>query len=184
MARELIRQGGRSARIQQAVHEAVGALLSRMDRAQVTVPMIAEAAGVTPSTIYRRWGDLPALLADVAVQRLRPIGDPEDTGSASGDLQAWLIQYIDEMSSPVGRALVRDVLGAGQGDQAAPCWRYTYDQLGVIADRAAGRGEPSFAIEAVVDDVVAPVMYHVLFRDRPLDDDYARTLLARVRWIG
>jgi len=53
------------------VHGAVQELLTTMDRAEVTVPMIAEKAGVTPSTIYRRWGDLADLLADVAVARMR-----------------------------------------------------------------------------------------------------------------
>ncbi|WP_353622840.1 TetR family transcriptional regulator [Aliirhizobium terrae] len=56
MAREMLRQGGRSARIQTAVHEATRELLKTTDRSAITVPMIAEKAGVTPSTIYRRWG--------------------------------------------------------------------------------------------------------------------------------
>ncbi len=53
------------------MHGAVQKLLTAMDRAEVTVPMIAENAGVTPSTIHRRWGDLADLLADVAVARVR-----------------------------------------------------------------------------------------------------------------
>ncbi|MEG2632003.1 MAG: ATP-binding protein, partial [Comamonas sp.] len=58
--------GGRSARVQESVHSAVRELLEAHERSSVTVPMIAARAGVTPSTIYRRWGDLSALLADVA----------------------------------------------------------------------------------------------------------------------
>ncbi|MSE19101.1 TetR family transcriptional regulator, partial [Pantoea agglomerans] len=84
MAREMIRQGGRSARIQAEVHNTVNRLLETLDRSAITVPMIAEQAGVTPSTIYRRWGDLSQLLADVAVARMRPIAEPEDTGSTAG----------------------------------------------------------------------------------------------------
>ncbi|TCQ96718.1 TetR family transcriptional regulator [Neorhizobium sp. JUb45] len=65
-------------RIQTVVHGAVQELLTAMDRAEVTVPMIAEKAGVTPSTIHRRWGDLADLLADVAVARMRsqPVRGP------------------------------------------------------------------------------------------------------------
>ena len=76
MAREMIRQGGRSARIQEAVHRATQALLNDVSRSEITVPMIAERAGVTPSTVYRRWGDLAQLLADVAAERLRPCASP------------------------------------------------------------------------------------------------------------
>ena len=77
--KERIRVGGRSARIQSAVHQAVNDLSTTLSRDELTVPQIAAEAGVTPSTIYRRWGDLSALLADVAVARLRPISDPEGT---------------------------------------------------------------------------------------------------------
>src|ERR1700754_4261677 len=90
MAREMIRQGGRSARIQEAVHGATQALLDEAGRSAINVPMIAERAGVTPSTIYRRWGDLAQLLADTAAERLRPVTDPDDTGSLAGDLSAFV----------------------------------------------------------------------------------------------
>ena len=46
MAREMIRQGGRSARIQQAVHAATQELLAKVGRAGINVPLIAEHAGV------------------------------------------------------------------------------------------------------------------------------------------
>ena len=49
------------------MHDAVRELGGPSTRNQITVPQIAAAAGVTPSTIYRRWGDLPALLADCSV---------------------------------------------------------------------------------------------------------------------
>ena len=49
--KERIRVGGRSARIQSAVHEAVKRLSAESDRAELTVPQIAAEAGVTPSTV-------------------------------------------------------------------------------------------------------------------------------------
>ena len=107
--RENIRPGGRSARVQASVHQAVRSLLVAMDRSDVTIPLIAAEAGVTPSTIYRRWGDLQELLADVAVERLRPDAPPKDTGSARTDLMQWAEQYADEMASGPGRAMIRDV---------------------------------------------------------------------------
>src|SRR3546814_20627215 len=92
--RENIRPGGRSARVQESVHKAVCELTAEVGRGEVTVPMIAARAGVTPSTIYRRWGDLPALLADVAMERLRPDHGPAATGGIATD--------------PIGRASCRD----------------------------------------------------------------------------
>ena len=110
------RPGGRSSRVQASVHQAVRKLLEHMPREELTFPLIATEAGVTPSTLYRRWGDLPQLLADVALERIRPIAEPVDTGSLHGDLQAWTEQYIEEMGSPLGRTLLRDTLVATQED--------------------------------------------------------------------
>ena len=160
MPREMVRQGGRSARIQKAVHAAVRALSAELDRAALTVPMIADRAGVTPSTIYRRWGDLGQLLADVAVERLRPIADPDDTGSTGSDIEAFILQYAEEMSSKLGKALLRDILAESESDAAAvKCCQFTYQHLELIADRAAAR-------------------YHILFNDRAVDAAYCHSLLA------
>lgn len=179
MPREMVRQGGRSARIQKEVHAATRMLLDEMDRAEITVPMIAERAGVTPSTVYRRWGDLGQLFADVAVERLRPVAEPDDTGSTLGDLEAFVLQYAEEMSSKVGREMLRDVLADAVDDVAAvTCCRYTYDGLDIIAARAARRGEVPFVSAALIDRLIAPVIYHILFADRDVSPAYCRSLLA------
>ena len=181
MPRELVRQGGRSARIQKEVHSATRALLEEMDRAAITVPMLAERAGVTPSTIYRRWGDLGQVFADVAVERLRPVAEPDDTGSTAGDLEAYVLQYAEEMSSKLGRTLLRDILGDADGEIAASkCCRFTYDSLEIIAARAVRRGETPFVPAEIIDRVFAPIVYHILFADRDVGPAYCRTLLAQL----
>lgn len=179
MAREMLRQGGRSARIQEAVHRTVQELLKKMDRSEITVPMIAEKAGVTPSTIYRRWGDLSELLADVAVARMRPVADPEDTGAMASDLETFMVQYAEEMSSKVGRAMLSDVLAKAEGDAAARCCEYTYHHLETLRERAAARGETPFDLAEAIDLVVAPIVYHILFQDREPTPAYCRSLVSR-----
>jgi AcrR family transcriptional regulator len=131
---------------------------------------------VTPSTIYRRWGDLGELLADVALERLRPDGDPADTGSVAGDLQAWTEQYLDEMSSEVGLSMMRDVLAAKGGTGAAAggappvpcqCAQITSAQIAVIVERGVARGEAVPEVDAVMDTVVSPIVYRALFGPAP-----------------
>ena len=179
--RERVRVGGRSARIQSAVHDAVKRLGADTHRDELTVPQIAAVAGVTPSTIYRRWGDLSALLADVAVQRLRPISDPEDTGAITTDLRAFIEQFMEEMSSPVGRALVRDVFSQSGETYPVQCAGFTHEHLATIASRAKARGETPFDIDEVIDHVVAPIVYHILYGNRELTLDYCHSLLERIR---
>ena len=180
MSREMIRQGGRSARIQAAVHAASRALLDEMDRGAITVPMIAERAGVTPSTIYRRWGTLTDLFADVAVERLRPAAPAADTGSTMGDLEVYTLEYAEEMSSRVGRALLRDVIADSSDDAPIRCCNYTYDNLRLMSDRAVARGEAPLDVPQVFDLVFAPICYHILFGDRDVGPEYCRSLVARV----
>jgi AcrR family transcriptional regulator len=178
--KERIRIGGRSARIQDAVHQAVKKLGAKTSRDHLTVQQIAAEAGVTPSTIYRRWGDLPALLADVAVERLRPISDPEDTGAVASDLRLFVEQFLEEMSSDVGRTLIRDVFAAGE-TPADQCAHFTHGHLTTIAERAKARGETAFDVGEVVDHVVAPIIYHILFGTKQPSLDYCHDLLARLK---
>lgn len=157
------RPGGRSARVQAAVHQAVRALQQEQGRAGLTVPAIATRAGVTPSTIYRRWGDLAQLLADVAIEQMQPEQPPADTGTFRSDLLAWLLQYFDEMSSAPGRSMLRDVLGSEGHAGAGKCDGFVRQQIEAIRARAHARGEAPIGAESVVSIVIAPLMYRLLF---------------------
>jgi len=172
------RPGGRSARVQAAVHQATGELIAQHGRAALTVPLIAARAGVTPSTIYRRWGDLGDLLADVAVQRLRPESDPADLGSLYDDLHAWAEQYLDEMSSEIGLAMMRDVLSGSQGERVpCQCSEFTTSQVAAIVERAVARGEAAPEVERVMDTVVSPIIYRALFGSVPATRAHVRKLV-------
>lgn len=173
-----IRTGGRSARVQSAVHDAANELLESEGRAAVTVPMIAARAGVTPSTIYRRWGDLAALLSDVAAARLRPENEAPDTGSFTQDLLTWAELFVEEMASEPGLALVRDVVSGGHTIEGmAPCMVFTAGQITRMVEHAAARGEQTPPVEYVVDRVAAPVVYRLLMGAcTDVDAAYARRL--------
>ncbi|MEU0252293.1 TetR/AcrR family transcriptional regulator [Streptomyces sp. NPDC006184] len=175
----MVRPGGRSARVQQSVHQAVRELTAELGRDALTVPLVATRAGVTPSTVYRRWGDLQELLSDVAVERLRPDTPPTDHGDLSADLTAWAQEFLEEMSSPPGRAYIRDaLLGDPDGTNAGQCSAYAADQIDVILARARARGQAAPDTETVIDQVVAPMMYRILFRPDALEPPYARQLVS------
>ncbi|MGC0362595.1 AcrR family transcriptional regulator [Rhodococcus sp. 27YEA15] len=167
-----LRPGGRSARIQQAVHASARRLLEQRDRAEITVPMIAADAGVTPSTIYRRWGDVNEVFADVSLERMRPEAPPRETGSLRGDLVAWAQEYLDEISTEVGRAMLRDVVmsddssATADGTKKFKCAYFCRVQIDVILDRWAD--EAIVDGDEVVDHIVAPMVYRVLFDLEPV----------------
>jgi AcrR family transcriptional regulator len=176
------RPGGRSARIQAAVHGAVRELQDDAGRDGLTVPAIASRAGVTASTIYRRWGDLGRLLADVAVEQLWPETPPADEGSFEADLRAWLEQYVDEMASVPGRAMLRDLLGTPEHAMAGKCVTFCTQQIDVIRDRALDRGEHPVSTVDIIDGVISPVMFRIVFAgDTPTPADIDRWMQAALR---
>ncbi len=79
------RPGGRSARNKAAVFEAAAALLAEQGHEAVTMTDIAERAGMAPTSLYRRWGDVRALMMEVAVEKLmreRPLAATCSPGPA------------------------------------------------------------------------------------------------------
>ncbi|MFF5159131.1 TetR/AcrR family transcriptional regulator [Streptomyces sp. NPDC000348] len=180
-SKQRVRPGGRSARVQASVHTAVRELMEERGREALTVPLVAQRAGVTPSTIYRRWGNLQELLSDVAVERLRPDTEPEDHGDLRSDLTAWAEQFLDEMTSASGRAYIRDaLLGDPDGSNAGQCSAYAAEQINVILARATDREENTPDVETAMDRIVAPMMYRILFRPDGLDAAYARRLVTEL----
>ncbi len=86
------RPGGRTARTREAVLAAVRETLAD-PAAELTVPAVAERAGVHPTTVYRRWRTIESLLLDVVVGDVRA----SSPVPASGDLRADLTDYVERL---------------------------------------------------------------------------------------
>lgn len=172
------RPGGRSARVQSAVYSAVGTLVGSGHRETMTIPQVAELAGVNPTSIYRRWGTISALLEEVAVAALTR-GEPlPDSGSLAGDLAAWARIIADDISRPKRSAYLRAMVSARDGlVGVCPCWEVRREQAREMIDRAAARGEHVLTVEQVLDHVNAPLYHHAVF-GLPVDADYATRLAA------
>ena len=164
MARTLIRPGGRSERIQLAVHKAVQELTEELPDQHLTVAMIAARAQVPPSTIYRRWQTLQQLLADVASERFLPDTLPADTGTLEGDLTVWLEQLVDDLSSGPGNALLRERMTDVRAARIAA--GYAYQNLVLLCRRCEGRGEMPPIPDRLMDLLVAPVVYRFFLPGR------------------
>lgn len=89
------------------------------------------------------------------------------------------------MASPVGRALLRDVLAETDANStrsdlaAARCCAYTIAHLQTLLSRALQRGEAGFDIDEAIDILIAPICYRILFSGAEFSPDYVRELLAR-----
>jgi hypothetical protein len=88
------------------------------------------------------------------------------------------------MASEPGRAMMRDVLAADRTDNACTCSTYTGQQLDIIRMRALARGDTPPDTQAIMDRVIAPVIYRILFTREGADGDYVARLVADVLGEG
>ena len=84
------------------------------------------------------------------------------------------------MASPVGRALLRDVLAETDSDLAAArCCAYTTHHLQTLKSRALERGEAGFSVDEAIDILIAPICYRILFSNGETSPEYVNGLLER-----
>lgn len=142
---------------------------------ELTVALIAARAEVPPSTIYRRWGTLPKLLEDVAKERFLPDSIPTDTGSFRGDLELWLEQLVDDLSSGPARALFRERITNVKLAQTTA--GYPFQNLVCLVDRCAARGEPVLVPDRLMDMIFAPIVYRMFFAGQAITKAYQLELI-------
>ncbi|MFJ3306857.1 TetR/AcrR family transcriptional regulator [Streptomyces sp. NPDC086549] len=164
------RTGGRSAAVLAAIRKAVEELIAERGSDAITIPMVAERAGVNHSSIYRRWDDARTMINDLATYRLDPERDLPDTGELRADLTAWAQELISHYSIPVNAAILRGG-AATAGESEADCLRDRRTEAATFAARPGS----TFSGDDVIDRVVAPIIYRVIFLPWTLSKVDART---------
>jgi AcrR family transcriptional regulator len=135
----------RDPRVDAAIRSATVDLLAETGYARLTMDQVAARAKVSKDSLYRRWPNKVALVADTLQHRARPVPQVPDTGSLPGDMRAFLralLRSRDEASRALSavsgeiatnpelrRAWHRGIAGMLTG-----CMRQ-------IVTRAAARGE-------------------------------------------
>ncbi|MFI5617236.1 TetR-like C-terminal domain-containing protein [Streptomyces sp. NPDC051567] len=174
------RPGGRSARVRAAVHRAVRELVADEAGEPPTIPVIAARAGVHATTVYRRWGTVAELLADVTTSRFSGDIVVPDTGSLRSDLERYAHDLAKDLCDPDTLALVRATIGTGGEQGAAVCRGERQRQLEAVLERERARGGRPPTLEHATDAVLAPLYYRAVFTDLPLTPEWTRTLVSRL----
>jgi AcrR family transcriptional regulator len=182
-----VRPGGRTARVRQAVIDATIAELSEVGYAALRIETVAERAGVNKTTIYRRWGNKPALVATAFLERHRDVVPPPDTGSLYDDLLTLLIDMRSGLQTPWVAVLLREVgprspHSDGVHEVLDKIWPARFRSSRVIFERAIERGElpadtdPDFLIEVLS----GPLYFRWLMLGHPLSDEFLQRTAAFV----
>ncbi|AGL19282.1 putative TetR family transcriptional regulator [Actinoplanes sp. N902-109] len=163
-----------------AIHTAVGELVGE-GADKISFPVVAERAGVNPTTLYRRWPDVNALLEEVAVAALTRDGEAvPDTGTIEQDLTDWAQLIARDITRPQRIRYLRAMVAA-RIDLVAHCTvtEKRGEQAAQMVGRARERGEKTPTVPQILDHIIAPLYHHVVFA-LAVDDEYARRLVRDV----
>ncbi|NGM86988.1 TetR/AcrR family transcriptional regulator [Parapusillimonas sp. SGNA-6] len=156
------RPGGRSAKVQTQVRQALEELIAEKGRDKVTVPAVAERAGVSASSIYRRWGGVDGLLGETATQRLDPNRPLPETGDLKEELVAWAKELIVHLNKNGNASLLR-AAAALAGEEDTNCLKNRRTEATLLVKRAQARGEVTPTVQQVLDHLLSPIIFRLIF---------------------
>ncbi|MFD3870839.1 TetR/AcrR family transcriptional regulator [Streptomyces sp. NPDC058623] len=180
-----VRPGGRTARVRTAVLRVAGDTLAEQGFHALDLAEIARRADVGKTTVYRRWGTVAALVADLLTDMAEQSLPRTETGSLLDDLTANADLVRRTLTDPRQGALFKAVIAAATSDPRTAEALHRFYEVRVAewapcVREAAERGEiPADTDPAeVIRAVSAPLYYRFLTTDAPLDEA-AATRAAR-----
>lgn len=180
-----VRPGGRTARVRAAVLEAAGDMLAAEGFHGLDLTEVALRAEVGKTTVYRRWGTVAGLVADLLTDMAEHSLPRTETGSLEEDLLANARLVRRTLSDPRQGPLFKAVIAAAASDaRTAEALHRFYDvrvaEWAPCVQEAVARGElPEGTDPAeVVRAVSAPLYYRLLTTDAPLDEAAAARAAA------
>jgi hypothetical protein len=116
--------------------------------------------------------------AHVATYRLDPHRRLPDSGDLVADLTAWAEEVQTHYSDPTRAALLRGG-AASAGERESDCLRDRRAEAKIILGNTVA-DDSGLSVDDVIDGVLAPIIYRVIFLPWTLDERTARTLVERL----
>ncbi|MEU9666034.1 TetR/AcrR family transcriptional regulator [Streptomyces bobili] len=164
-----VRPGGRTARVRAAVLRAAGDVLVEEGFDRLDLADVARRAEVGKTTVYRRWGSVTGLVADLLADMAETSSPREETGAVLTDLLANARLVRRTLADVRQGALFRAVIAAAACDaRTAEALRRFYEvrvaEWAPCVEQAVTRGELPVGTDAgaVVRAVSAPLYYEWL----------------------
>jgi AcrR family transcriptional regulator len=113
---------------------------------RLSIPLIAELAGVNKTSIYRRWPEKVDVVRAALETAMSHVEHAPDTGNLRADLVELARTAAAFMQSPVGMAVVRIMMAEGANPEVRALATMTYAEAGkqgpwIVLKRAVERGE-------------------------------------------
>ncbi|MFF9164179.1 TetR/AcrR family transcriptional regulator [Streptomyces longwoodensis] len=172
-----VRPGGRTARVRAAVLRAAGDAMAEGGFAHLDLADIARRAEVGKTTVYRRWGSVTGLVADLLTDMAEQSLPRTETGSLLDDLKANARLVQRTLTDPRQGALFKAVIAAATCDaRTAQALHRFYEtrveEWAPCVQQAVARGELPEDTDPheVIRAVSAPLYYRFLTTDDHLDE--------------
>ncbi|WP_394277299.1 TetR/AcrR family transcriptional regulator C-terminal ligand-binding domain-containing protein [Luteococcus sp.] len=166
-----VRPGGRTSRTRAAVLAAARTILVKQGASGMRIEAIAALSGVHRSSIYRRWGDVAGIVADLADEITRGLSTPQ-TGSLESDLTA-IAQQLRRQLDPEGARLVRSLLAwpdDGIREVLARFWSQRREAVATVLQRHERPGDPA----SVLRLLAGPLHHQAVIEGEPVTEETVR----------
>jgi AcrR family transcriptional regulator len=172
-----VRPGGRTARVRAAVLRAAGDALAERGFAHLDLADVARRAEVGKTTVYRRWGTVTGLVADLLLDMAEQSLPRTETGSLLGDLRANARLVQRTLADPRQGALFKAVIAAATCEpRTAQALHHFYDvrvrEWAPCVQQAVERGDVPAGTDPheVIRAVSSPLYYRLLTCGDGLDE--------------
>lgn len=172
----------RVAQTRRAVYAATLQVIAESGVQAATVERIADCAGVSRSTVYRRWPSLPHLYYEAFGTLARRAAQPV-RGRTPVELQRYLQDYADRLNDDTYCSVLVALLDAAWRDpELAQVRGRLFDERSsraaavIDAGVAAGALRPDLDRRQVMDAIVAPFLYRRIVEQQRISRSDVRRL--------
>lgn len=163
----LTRPGGRTARNSRKVEQATVKLMMERGYSGWSFKEVADAAGVSRSTLYRRWPSRAAMILAAIDRIVKTYVLFDDTGSLKGDLRATLAKISEFLTSGVGETVIIALLDLQKSGELptnhSVSWAVASPYVLAMFERAQERGELPEDFDAEANfAMIAGALYYAL----------------------
>jgi AcrR family transcriptional regulator len=176
----------RSVEADQAILGATLDLASEVGITGMSMDDVAQRAGVSKATIYRRWCSKEALVLDALRSAALPFDDV-DSGTLRGDLDLYVGELIQRFSPGPMNDVLPHLIEVSCHDETIRSSLDDYIRvrrvpLRTILTRAVERGELPYDtdIDVTIDTLIGAFVYRRLLSHDAIDEHFAARLRAIV----
>ena len=159
--------------------------LGRVGLARLSLPRVAELAGINKTSLYRRWPTTRALVAAALKLAVPGEGELPDHGSLELDLVDLTRTLAAFIASPAGMGVIRTVFADGGTPQTRRRLQSMWGAPGqaapsLVLQRAVERGElhPGADLDLLLHTIGGAVLQRIFVERKSVDAAWTRRLIG------